>query len=690
MATIIFKPTTACNAMCAYCDGVREGKRSPVPMSMELLEVLFTRIHEFLLDRPQETMELVWHGGEPLLLGPKYFVEAKRFQEKHCAGTRDRIRHVIQTNLTLLRKEFLGPLRDLGILSFGSSYEMIPGIRGVGPARDSDDYNRKFLDAICMLEEEGFQWGVIYVVTKPALSRPLEIFHHLANLSPRGAFSFNAVLLYGHTLDHLRVTPKEYADFLGAIFPTWWRLREEMPQVHPFDTVVDGYLGKSSRMTCCDSGVCSRTHFSVLPDGSISHCGRSSDWDLLNYGSIVDRSLSDVMEDPQRKLLLERNTILPQGECKGCRFWDICHGGCPLDAWSAHGDFLHKSEWCPEKKVFLEKYVVPLLEREKDAKENCSKGNRNAKAEMEVQVSAGPAQAGVAQARRNGEAVAWIDPCGGLGDALMLSGVLKQVFDRDSTKRFHLVDRAKYRAILEGHPAIASISNPLPGAEFIRTDYWTHQDFRIKKGRAYQVLARLFGLETPAEELLYVGWKMQEDPLLMGAIPWNRYNVLISHSSVAPRKELPLTTWERLVAMLAEQDVLAVQATKLHDRYIRGAYNLLGLTTPRQLISMVGRFDAVITSDSFLMHAAHLCAVPAVAVWGPTDHRVYGYAEQVHLQAQPECEFPGGCLGPEHPDFYASDCPRGDAHCMKSLTAEAVFDAVMGVLKKDGAQKDAP
>ena len=175
MATVIFKPTEACNSRCIYCEVVKK-TRGPKRMTFKTLEVFFRRVNEYLLELPQEEMEIIWHGGEPLLLGPGYFERALHFQEKHCAGTAGRIEHSLQSNLTLLSREFLDPLRKLGITNLGSSYDPIGNIRGLGLKRDWRAYNRGFLDAICLLEEEGFNWGVIYVVTRQSLAQPLEIF----------------------------------------------------------------------------------------------------------------------------------------------------------------------------------------------------------------------------------------------------------------------------------------------------------------------------------------------------------------------------------------------------------------------------------------------------------------------------------------------------------------------------------
>ncbi len=691
MATVIFKPTEACNARCAYCDVVHKENHSSKRMSLDTLEVFFARIDEFLRDRPDESMDVIWHGGEPLLLGPAYFSQALAFQEKRCAQTSGRIRHSIQSNMTLFSRELAGILRRLGIDSIGTSYDPIDNVRGLGKRRDSRAYNRKFMDGIRLLEEEGFSWGVIYVVTRLSLARPVEIFQFLSNLSPKGAFMFNPVLVYTPDFDAIRISPEEYADFLGAIFPTWWSRRQELPHIEPFASLVTNLLGEGKSLMCSDSGTCAYHHINVLADGSLSHCGRSADWGLLNYGSIFDKTFAQALSDPQRDELVRRNAVLPDSECKDCRFWDICHGGCPLDAWSSSGGFLHKSEWCYAKKGFIEKYFEPIV-HSASGRSNVPASARAAGADdgcaqaplaSPIRLDAPPATGGDLHGR-------WINPIGGLGDTLMISGVLKQFSERYPSQKLNLVERTKYRHLLEGHPAIDRIGDPPEGASFISTNYWAHDDYRLRRERAYQVLARIFGLDPPVDERLYAPWEITDDAQLMGVVPWGRFNVLVCQSSDSPRKQMRTAHWEQLVERLRARGLGVVQAGRTGDRYIRGAYSLLGLTTPRQLISLLRHFDVVVTADNFLMHAAHLCGTPAVVLWGPTDHRVYGYAGQSHLQARPQCEFPRGCIGPDMGGAYQTDCPYDAAHCMNSFQLDAIVDSVMSRLGKRDASRNMP
>ena len=673
MATVIFKATEACNARCIYCDVVHKKPRNPVTMPLETLELFFSRINEFLTEKPQEKLDLVWHGGEPLLLGPDYFSKALHFQQKHCVRTSDRIHHSIQSNVTLFSREFTPILKELGIDSIGTSYEPIPGVRGLGAKRDWREYNKRFLEGIGRLEEEGFCWGIIYVVNKLSLAKPVEIFQMLHNLAPKGAFMFNPVVLYDLKAVHLKIEPEEYADFLGAIFHLWWQNREELGNVDPFASLVSNLVDGKASLGCSDSGACADTHINLLPDGSLSHCGRSADWGLLNYGSIFDTSLSRAFADPQRDVLRRRNKVLPKTVCKGCRFWNICHGGCPLDAWSAEKTFMHKTEWCMAKKKFIEEYFEPVVKQPEGPKEpgpECRPYSPPVQTVFETSWLA------------DGEPV-WINPMGGLGDTLMFSGVLKLLTDKYPNRKFNLVDRTKYREFLEGHPAIDRIGHPPPGARIVHTSYWEHEIFFSRGQRAFQTLARIFGLETPVQERLYVPWDIEQgDPEIERIVPWKKRNVLISQSSDSFRKRMDVAKWESVVDLLKRQGIGVVQAGRMGDQYVRGAYSLIGLTSARSIIRLLRRFDAIVTVDSFMMHAAHLCSVPAVVLWGPTDHLVYGYPGQVHLRAKPTCENPENCIGPGQSRMYRLDCPEGEARCMNAFNPEDITREVFTLLTK--------
>lgn len=272
----------------------------------------------------------------------------------------------------------------------------------------------------------------------------------------------------------------------------------------------------------------------------------------------------------------------------------------------------------------------------------------------------------------------WINPIGGHGDTLMISGVLKLALERRPEQRYNLIRRTSYLSILKGHPAIDRIGFPPKGAALQRVDYWSAEDFDKGEKRAFQELAKLFGLETPVPEKIFVPEIADQSyRVLLDNIPWKAKNVIIAPGSCSPRKVMSPEKWHDLSGRLRDKGAFVLQLGTTQDVRIKNAYSLLGLTTPMEALELVKKADLVITSDNFFMHAAHCAGVPAVVLWGPTANRAYGYEGQTHLQAPVVCDVQSGrCIGSKSPDAYATPCQFGfDGHCMNRIKTEEIFAA---------------
>ena len=250
--------------------------------------------------------------------------------------------------------------KRMGITRVGTSYEPYKGIRGFGENRDSDAYNKKFFKGIELIEKNGFSWGFIYVVTRRVIDKPLEIFNILTNFKVRGGFQLHPVYSYkNEDPNGVGITAKEFAVFLGEIFKVWWDKRELYPYVEPFFSYLNHY-GKGGPVCCSDSGNCAYSHIYIGPEGELSHCGRASDWDVFEVGNIQEMNIIDAFKSLYRQQLAMRSEYLQQADCKGCEYFKICHGGCPLDGWNSTGSIMSKTEWCLSRRYFLKNYFEPI------------------------------------------------------------------------------------------------------------------------------------------------------------------------------------------------------------------------------------------------------------------------------------------------------------------------------------------
>ena len=363
MITIIFKAVEKCNSNCIYC-GVIKKQQNGI-MKYDLLQEILQKINAYLLKYTEEEITLLWHGGEVCLLGAGFFFKTVELLEKYCSTTKKRIKHSVQSNLTLINQEIIDAFKKLGITSVGSSYEFMPHIRGFGKNRDSVAYNKKFFEGVNLLEKNGLNWGIIYVVHKQSLKNPMEVFFTLTNLNVASGPKFNKIYIYDDAEAHARapqlaITGREYADFLGAILTYWWKHRNRFPYIAPFSEIYDSYLRKTPRVCCELAGRCSHSWLYIGPTGKVSQCGRVGEFGTLPYGEIQNQTFEEIMNHPQRDALKNRTALLKDTECKDCRFWFVCHGGCPLDAILANGSLNTKAPHCEWVKPFMTEYFEPV------------------------------------------------------------------------------------------------------------------------------------------------------------------------------------------------------------------------------------------------------------------------------------------------------------------------------------------
>jgi hypothetical protein len=289
----------------------------------------------------------------------------------------------------------------------------------------------------------------------------------------------------------------------------------------------------------------------------------------------------------------------------------------------------------------------------------------------------------------NGRGDLWVNPEGSYGDILMLSGVLKQCYDIHPDRQYCLVRKAVYSNLLDGHPAIKEEGYPPQDATVIPGGYWRIERPGPANKRPYQIMARFFGLSAPVEELLYVPGFPEDDAILHDFIPSEgKMLVVIAPASRYPRKMMNVNIWQEIVEGLKHKSMFVVQAGLKDEPYIPGAYSLLGLTSPRQLIALLHKSDLVITVDNFIMHAAHLTEKPAIVIWGPTQHEVFGYSGHLHLQGKTDhCGFIQQCLSHESPESLYSPCPLHEMHCLNGISADTIIKQATYLCNTGKSQK---
>lgn len=290
----------------------------------------------------------------------------------------------------------------------------------------------------------------------------------------------------------------------------------------------------------------------------------------------------------------------------------------------------------------------------------------------------------ISSERMSSDAPIWIDPVGGLGDILMLSTALQKAYEKYG-KKFYMSRRSHYTQFFVGHPAIEEIGNPPKDADIVCNDYWSRPDFNDINHKALNIVLKIFGIEEFEDDSLYLPVMGQDEAtnLLIKTIPWGKKTVAISFSSESPRKMMHPIKWHIIVEKLLALQCFVIQVGGHKDIPIRGAYSLLGVTTPLQICEVMKHVDLVITLDNFIMHAAKLANKQTIALFGPTEPERYGYKDHICIKADnSKCELVNECLGPHVSENYSTQCPKCEDHCMNSFDENKIVDIAMTILSK--------
>lgn len=161
----------------------------------------------------------------------------------------------------------------------------------------------------------------------------------------------------------------------------------------------------------------------------------------------------------------------------------------------------------------------------------------------------------------------------------------------------------------------------------------------------------------------------------------------INPGSVWPTKRFPVEKYaalaDRLINTLKAKVIIIGSETdvdvakKMEKNMQEIPINLAGTTTIKQVMTLMKRFNVLVTNDCGAMHIAVALGVPLVAIFGPTSSVLGFYPCNRHdlivekaLPCRP-CGRHGG-----------NRCPKKHFGCMKLITVSEVFDAVKRRLEK--------
>ncbi|NTF17260.1 radical SAM protein [Agrobacterium rubi] len=323
IGTAILKPTKFCNADCLYCSAPPEVNGAP-KWSIDEFKELFDKLHPYLTPHAV----LLWHGGEPMLMGADFYWKAWEYVQSVKPG----IRFSMQSNILAYDSRrwkdlMAGPFAGSISTSFDPD-EQFREFRG-STARYTQIFNKR-LDAML---DDGFRPKIIGTYTEQTIDLAMSMYDRALALGDRG-FDIRINYRYPAGRDQGQgemLLPKTYGRFLLDIYNRWIG---ETPDfvVTPLDEMFKKAIGLEA-MRCPWTRQCGGHFLGIEPNFNVYNCSEFADLgdDQYTFGNIREMTVPQLLASRAARSAVRRRVDVP-ADCKSCRHFNECEGGCMRDA----------------------------------------------------------------------------------------------------------------------------------------------------------------------------------------------------------------------------------------------------------------------------------------------------------------------------------------------------------------------
>jgi uncharacterized protein len=366
ISTLVLKAIRACNLRCSYCYYINgDTPQYGLRMSLACAATLYRTYARYLASR-QGRGVLIWHGGEPLLLGRRYFQRLLDLQRAVFAP--GMIDNRLQTNGALVDDAWIDFFlrNDIRVgLSLDGTREVHDRFRVDAKGRGSYD---GVLEAIRRLRSRGVEAGVLSVMGATEDGRRT-LCHYRDELGLAGAdFLFP---IRNHALARTDgVDLPAIGRFLLAAFDAWVEEKALSFDVRLFEALVRNALGVPHNYFASGAArmgdvVVVETTGELCMDTDFSQIDRfrhgreyASEYRLMDPDFSWDRLETAL----QRRIAEVGGNRLPSA-CQTCRMRSVCRGAHPASRYDDRDrSFDHPSAYCDPMYRLSERVVEFLVQ----------------------------------------------------------------------------------------------------------------------------------------------------------------------------------------------------------------------------------------------------------------------------------------------------------------------------------------
>jgi uncharacterized protein len=341
----ILKVHSRCNLSCSYCYVYEMADQAwqhlPQRMNADVTTKAVERIAEHAAAHSLDSVEIILHGGEPLLAGAEWLaglVDSLR------ARVPARVNVAVQTNGTLLGRPMLEALKSAGVrigVSMDGDAEATGRHRRYANGRNSFDAVAEGLSLLGSPEFRDCYSGILCTID--VRNDAVATYEALLKFSPPALD-----LLLPHANWSSPPPGTGYADWLISVFERWYSQPRQETRIRLFSELIQLVFGQPGQVE--GLGLLPSTVLVIDTDGSIKQLDSLSSTypGAADTGLNVASSSLDAALDHPTTVARQIGTAALSAQCRDCQVMDICGGGLYPHRYRHGTGFLNPSVYCDD------------------------------------------------------------------------------------------------------------------------------------------------------------------------------------------------------------------------------------------------------------------------------------------------------------------------------------------------------
>ena len=324
---IVTPAGTNCNLRCDYC----YNKSLSITKCSMMSEQVLRRLIETAFF--ENNTRFVWHGGEPLLAGKKFFRKVIQLQEQYGKGKF--FVNSIQTNCTLIDDKWARFFVE-------NNFYISTSIDGNKQLHDlhrkkangTGSYSDVMRGVQTLLNYGCKRVGVVLVINKDNVNYSERVFNEMIINWPTG-FEPNPCFETKRGDKEFTPSNDKILSFLKILFDMWWTADTPKFHIRLFKDMIRVLLG-GFLLDCTFKTDGCRYITAIDENGDVYTCSRFLKEKYAYLGNILERDLGDIVYDPTSQDIYGQMVQLNE-ECKNCKWLKFCGGGCAYQRWLTGG-----------------------------------------------------------------------------------------------------------------------------------------------------------------------------------------------------------------------------------------------------------------------------------------------------------------------------------------------------------------